>query len=96
MKKDDTWIHSSCSMCLGDCGILIHRVDGVVVDLKGDPDCPVNRGKLCPKGFSGMMTLYDPSRLKTPLKRTNPEKGIGIDPGWAPISWDEAFEIMVD
>jgi len=95
MKKEDVWIHSSCSMCLGDCGILVHRVDGVVVDLKGDPDCPVNRGKLCPKGLSGMMTLYDPSRLKTPLKRTNPEKGIGVDPGWVPISWDEAFDTMV-
>jgi anaerobic selenocysteine-containing dehydrogenase len=96
MKKEDTWIHSVCSMCLGDCGILVHRVDGVVVDIKGDPDCPVNLGKLCPKGYSGIMTLYDPSRVKTPLKRTNPEKGIGVDPGWVQISWDEAFDIMVE
>jgi len=95
-KQEDEWIHSSCDMCLGDCGILVHRVNGVVVDIKGDPNCPINRGKMCLKGLSGMMTLYDPSRLKTPMKRTNPEKGIEIDPGWVPISWDEAFAIMVE
>jgi molybdopterin-containing oxidoreductase family molybdopterin binding subunit len=83
-------------MCLGDCGILVHRVNGVVVDIKGDPDCPVSLGKICPKGLAGMMTLYDPSRVKTPIKRTNPEKGIGIDPGWEPISWDEVFDILVE
>ena len=96
MKKEDIWIHSVCGMCLGDCGLLVHRVDGVVVDIKGDPDCPANLGKLCSKGYAGIMSLYDPSRLTTPLKRTNPEKGIGIDPGWVPISWDEAFAIMVE
>ncbi len=96
MQKEDVWIHSVCGMCVGFCGILVHRVDGIVVDIKGDPDCPLNLGRLCAKGYSGIMTLYDPSRLKTPLRRTNPEKGIGIDPGWVPISWDEAFDIMVE
>ncbi len=94
MQKDDTWIHSICEMCKGDCGILVHRVDGVVVDIKGDPDCPNSRGKICAKGYSGLMNLYDPNRVKTPLKRTNPEKGLGIDPGWVPIHWDEAMDIL--
>ncbi len=96
MQKEDTWIHSICGMCMGECGILVHRVDGVAVDIKGDPDCPNSRGKMCLKGLSGLMTLYDPARLQRPMKRTNPEKGIGIDPGWVPISWDEAFDILVE
>jgi anaerobic selenocysteine-containing dehydrogenase len=94
MQKEDTWIHSSCEMCIGDCGILVHRVDGVVVDIKGDPDCPNSRGKICSRGHSGIMTLYDPNRVRTPLRRTNPEKGLGVDPGWVPISWDEALDIL--
>lgn len=96
MQKDDVWLHSVCEMCHGMCGILVHRVDGVVVDIKGDPDCPNSRGKICAKGASGIMGLYDPHRLKTPLKRTNPEKGLGVDPGWTPISWDEALDILQD
>ncbi len=96
VQKDDVWVHSACWMCIGTCGILVHRVDGVVVDIKGDPDCPNSRGKLCAKGYSAIMSLYDPHRLKTPLKRTNPEKGLGVDPGWVPISWDEALDILQD
>jgi thiosulfate reductase/polysulfide reductase chain A len=40
------------------------------------------------------MALYDPDRVKTPLKRTNPEKGKGVDPGWVAISWDEALNTI--
>ncbi len=93
-QKEDTWIHSVCEMCKGDCGILVHRVDGVVVDIKGDPDCPNSLGKLCARGHAGLMSLYDPHRVRTPLKRTNPEKGLGVDAGWVSISWDEALDIL--
>ncbi|MFC2059660.1 molybdopterin-dependent oxidoreductase [Chloroflexota bacterium] len=94
MQKEDTWVHSACEMCMGGCGILVHRVDGVVTGIKGDPDCPNGRGKICSKGLAGVMSLYDPNRVKTLLRRTNPEKGLGVDPGWVPISWDEAMDIL--
>jgi molybdopterin-containing oxidoreductase family molybdopterin binding subunit len=42
------------------------------------------------------MLLYDPNRVNVPLKRTNPEKGIGVDPKWVEISWDEALDIMTE
>ena len=94
MKKEDVWLHSICEMCKGDCGILVHRVDGVVIDIKGDPDCPNSRGLNCAKSISGIMQLYDPNRLQVPMKRTNPDKGIGIDPCWQRISWEEALEML--
>ena len=47
---------------------------------------------ICPKGNAGIMALYDPDRLKTPLKRTNPDKSIGADPKWQEISWDQALD----
>src|SRR3990172_5780188 len=95
VKKEDVWVHSACNMCYTSCGIIAHRVDGLVVRVQGDPDCPNSWGKLCAKGNAGFMGLYDPNRVMSPLKRTNPEKGIGVDPGWVEISWEDAFDIIV-
>ena len=44
------------------------------------------------KGVAGLMYYHDPNRLKKPLRRTNPKKGIGIDPQWKEISWEEALD----
>jgi molybdopterin-containing oxidoreductase family molybdopterin binding subunit len=90
--RDDVWVPSSCSLCYGSCSILAHRVDGVITKIEGNPASVVGLGRLCGKGVSGIMTHYDPHRLKVPLRRTNPEKGIGVDPGWKQISWDEALD----
>lgn len=90
--RDDVWIPSVCKMCGNGCGILVHRVDGVVVKIEGNPDNPHNFGKLCAKGHSAIMALYDPNRLRRCLRRTNPRKGPGEDPGWQEISWEEAIE----
>ena len=91
--QKDYWAKSACKMCIHSCAIRVHVVDGVVLKIEGDPDDVNNKGKLCPKGQSGIMRLYDPNRVKAPLKRTNPQKGIGVDPKWEAISWEEAYEI---
>jgi len=85
-------VHSYCKMCIGpNCGMLVHVKDGVVTQVSGDPEHPANEGKLCPRGNASIYNLYNPYRLKAPLKRTNPEKGMDIDPGWVEISWEEAM-----
>ncbi|MBI4967231.1 MAG: molybdopterin-dependent oxidoreductase [Rhodospirillales bacterium] len=89
--KEDKWIPSVCNICYGGCSMQAHRVDGTVIKIEGNPKSPIGGGKLCAKGLSGMMILYDPHRVNTPLRRTNPKKGMGVDPGWKPISWDEAM-----
>lgn len=48
--------------------------------LQCNPDSSIGQGRLCPKGTVAIMMLYDPNRVNVPLKRTNPEKGVGIDP----------------
>jgi thiosulfate reductase/polysulfide reductase chain A len=56
-----------------------------------DPAIGVRHGAaICPKGNAGIFGLYDPDRVMTPMKRTNPSKGVDIDPGWQAISWDQA------
>jgi len=90
----DRWLKSWCAMCLpNECGILVHLKDGVVVEVKGNPECPTNKGRLCVRGaLSSIPGFYSPFRLKSPLKRTNPRKGLDEDPGWREISWEEALE----
>jgi molybdopterin-containing oxidoreductase family molybdopterin binding subunit len=83
-------------MCFAACGIVAHRQDGVLVKIEGDPGCPASGGKICAKGQAGLIGLYDPARVKTPLIRTNPDKGIGVDPGWREISWDDALDLLTE
>ena len=67
--KEDKWLPSACWMCREGCGILAHRVDGVIVKVEGNPESVVGKGRLCGKGVSGLMSHYDPNRLTVPLRR---------------------------
>ncbi|MFV2089705.1 MAG: molybdopterin-dependent oxidoreductase, partial [Pseudomonadales bacterium] len=95
-QGDDVWIPSVCGMCYNQCGIRAHRQNGTLVKIEGNPDSPYGQGRLCARGLAGIQVLYDPHRLNYPLRRTNPKKGIGEDPGWERIGWDEAMDIVVD
>jgi len=79
-------------MCHGGCSALVHVNNGKVVKIKGDPDFPLNRGKLCVKGMASIDQLYNPNRLKHPLKRVG-QRGEGK---WKRISWDEALDVIVN
>jgi molybdopterin-containing oxidoreductase family molybdopterin binding subunit len=91
---EDVWIPSVCRVCSNCCGIRVHRKNGVVVKIEGLPDSPHNRGRICAKGLSAIMSFYDPARPQRPLIRTNPQKGIGVDPHWREASWEEAFALV--
>lgn len=88
---------SICRMChTFFCGAKVRVEDGVVTHIQGDKDCPINGGTFCIRGHGQILNLYDPYRVKAPMKRTNPEKGLEVDPGWEEISWDEAFETLAE
>jgi len=84
----DKWVKTTCGYCSVGCGMLIGVKDGKAVSAHGNPDHPVNRGKLCPKGLSEHHVLDAPGRATTPLLRKNGKL--------EPVSWDEALETMVD
>jgi anaerobic selenocysteine-containing dehydrogenase len=91
----ESWIHTQCAQCYGGCGMRVKVVDGVAVHVEGEPDSDMgSRGGLCGKGSASLMSLYDPNRIKYPVKRTNPKKGYGEDPKWEKISWDEALSTI--
>ena len=51
-------------------------------------------GKCCVKAYGLVQKTYNPHRLAHPMKRTNPRKGRGEEPGFVPISWDEALGLV--
>ena len=90
-------LYGICGQCMqGDCATLLHMEDGVVTRVEGNPTAPPNYGSLCPRGAAQIMNLYNPYRVKTPLVRTNPEKGLDVDPGWKEVSWEEAMAIVIE
>ena len=85
-------IKTICRMCLMGCGIIAHVEDGCITRIEGNPDFPINKGGLCPKGLSATQLVYDPKRLQHPLKRMG-ERGEGK---WERISWKEALSITAE
>ncbi len=88
-----TETRSTCPYCSVSCGIIIHtlgdkakNVTPQVVHVEGDPDHPINRGTLCPKGSSLMQDILNERRLLKPQVRRP-----GSD-HWEDIGWDQAYD----
>ena len=81
------WDKSVCRFCGVGCGIMIATHEGRIVSVKGDRESPVNRGLNCIKGYFNAKIMYGEDRLTQPLLRKKNGK-------FAPVSWDEAFEVM--
>jgi len=84
----DQWVKTTCGYCSVGCGMLIGVKDGKAVAARGNPEHPVNLGKLCPKGLSEHHILASPERATQPMLRKNGEL--------VPVSWDEALDTMVE
>jgi formate dehydrogenase major subunit len=90
-----TQTHSVCPYCAVGCSVVIHtlgdkaqNVKPAVVHIEGDPDSPINRGTLCPKGISLKQFVSNDRRLTRPLYRASGASE------WKPVSWEDAFERM--
>lgn len=83
----ETWKNSICSLCPGGCGIRVRLIDSVPVYVRGNPIYPVNQGGMCSLGLNSLHALYNPDRLKGPIKRVE-HSGSGK---WQSISWDEGL-----
>ena len=85
--------HSVCSLdCPDQCGLLLHKKDGKIVKVEGDPNHPVTKGNICNKVRNMTERIYDEKRLKYPLKRIG-AKGEGA---FERISWEEAIHTITN
>ena len=85
------WVASTCQGCTTWCPVIVRVTDGRAVELRGNPNSLANHGQICPRPHMALQQVYDPDRIKVPMRRTNPQKGRDEDPGFVPISWDEAM-----
>jgi len=85
--EGDVVVASFCELCFWGCGVKAHVKDGRVTKVVGNPDHPLSRGMLCPRGAGANGMLYDPDRLKKPLVRRQ-KRGEDV---FEEVSWDAAL-----
>lgn len=83
------WYSSTCGECSAGCGIRVRTREGRAVKIEGNPENPVNKGGLCALGQASLQSLYDPDRIRTPLKKV--AKSLDNKSGFEPISWEDAL-----
>ncbi len=93
-------VPSFCYNCVaGPCFMKVKVRNGVATEILPNFDAegihPAN-GRCCVKAYGAVQKTYNPNRVLTPLKRTNPRKGRDQDPGFVPISWDEALTTICE
>ncbi|WDT79262.1 MAG: molybdopterin-dependent oxidoreductase [Candidatus Manganitrophus sp.] len=85
------WYASVCRECEAGCGIIVRVMEGRAKKIEGNPDHPLNRGKLCALGQASLQGLYNPDRIRGPLQRDG-ERGEGR---FKPIPWEDAMSRWV-
>ncbi len=86
--KDETVVGGVCEMCFWRCQLVGKKRGDRLVKLEGNPKSIDNGSSICARGNAGVQLLYDPDRLKYPLKNVG-ERG---NPKWKRISWEEALD----
>ncbi len=86
----DRVVQSICPYCAVGCGQRVYVKDERVVQIEGDPDSPVSRGRLCPKGSASEQLVNSPGRATTMLYRAPRSTS------WQRIGVDEATDMIVD
>jgi assimilatory nitrate reductase catalytic subunit len=87
-RAAERWVATTCGYCSVGCGMLVGVRDGRAVAVRGNPDHPVNRGYLCPKGLSEHHVIHVDNRARFPTLRR--QKGARR----ARVTWDEALSTM--
>ena len=89
-EEADTVARSVCPYCAVGCGQKVYVQDGRVTQIEGDPDSPISRGRLCPKGAASKNLVTSPLRQKRVLHR----RPYGTD--WEPLDLDAAMDMIAD
>jgi anaerobic selenocysteine-containing dehydrogenase len=85
-----------CNLCEAICGLRVTLEGDRVVGVRGNPDDPLSRGHVCPKGVAIGDLQHDPERLRRPVRRVSTGSTTTSDDQWVEISWDEALDLVAD
>jgi len=87
----NTYYASTCRECAAGCGILVRTKEGRAITIEGNPQHPVNRGRLCARGITVQQGLYNPDRVIGPLMQARGDTG-----KQAATTWDDALKVVRD
>ena len=96
--RSEKTVSTYCYQCVAGPDLMTVLVeDGVATEI--NPNFSAAQvhpagGKICVKAFGLLQKTYTPDRVLHPMKRTNPKKGRGEDPGFVRISWEEALDLV--
>lgn len=93
-KIPDQWVATTCGYCSVGCGMFIGVKNGKPVSVRGNPNHPVNEGRLCPKGLAEHYAITAPNRAKWPLFKIKKGKFKKVDWSWAIRTMVERFQII--
>ena len=84
-----TWYASTCRQCPAGCGIIVRIMNGRAIKIEGNPQHPLNEGKLCPRGQAGLQVLYNPDRLQVPVRQA--KRG---SRQYQAITWAQGIDLL--
>ncbi|HSM28968.1 MAG TPA: molybdopterin-dependent oxidoreductase, partial [Thioalkalivibrio sp.] len=90
------WVPTVCQGCTTWCMKEAYVQDGRVFHVRGNQHSKITGKSGCVRQSMALTELYDPDRVRYPMKRTNPRKGRGEDPGFVRISWEEAMDTFAE
>jgi len=91
LPGEAVWYASTCGQCPAACGIVVRVIEGRARKIQGNPEHPLNQGRLCARGEAGLQALYNPDRFPGPVRQTS--RG---SRQFESQYWDDALDLLTD
>jgi anaerobic selenocysteine-containing dehydrogenase len=88
LPGENLWYATTCRQCAAGCGMIVRVSNGRARKAEGNPLHPLNQGKLCARGQAALQELYDPDRLRRPMRQIG-GRGSGQ---FEPITWEAGLD----
>jgi len=93
-----TYYATTCRECAAGCGLIVRTMQGRAIKVEGNPNHPVNLGKTCARGQVTLQGLYNPNRVRGPLKHKRGEALYNekYEDVASNMKWEDAFQVVAD
>lgn len=91
-----TYFATTCRECPAGCGLIVRTMQGRAIKTEGNPYNPVNLGKTCARGQATLQGLYNPDRVRNPVRSARGQSSPTGEPAWTEMTWDAAIGVVAD